>query len=200
MNTKTYIASGILELYALNLLPESKAAEVSHQLTIYKDLAEEFGNICVALESYANHNPIAPNKEVEGEILAKLRNLRRERFMDPFDLPLINKHTEPLSWDKFVAGIERQPIGEDGRTVKVLTSTQKVLQLLVTSSTDFELETHDDEYESFLILSGELLCTMGNQTIMMAKGDFMDIPLHQPHEVKLVSPVVTAILQRVKAI
>lgn len=197
MDIKTYIASGILESYALNLLTETETAEVNNLLAIHKDLAEEFGKICIVLENYANENAIAPRKEVEEEVIAKLQNLRKERLMDPFDLPLITKYTESINWDRFVDNLDKQTVAEEGRVVKVLASTQKVLQLLVTSSTDFELETHDNEYESFLILSGEVLCTIGNQTLMMAKGDFMDIPLHEPHEVKLVSPEVTAILQRI---
>ncbi len=84
------------------------------------------------------------------------------------------------------------------RSVEILTHTEELTQMLLVSSTDFDWETHDDVDESFLILSGEALCTIGDKTTLMATGDFMAVPLHVPHSVKLVSPVVTAILQRQK--
>ena len=50
--------------------------------------------------------------------------------------------------------------------------------MLVVSSTNFEDEVHDDEYESFLILKGSCKCTIGNSVQFMDESDYMAIPLN----------------------
>ena len=89
------------------------------------------------------------------------------------------------------------PSFEDGKSVKVLRHDDRVSQMLVVSMTDIAQETHENEYESFLILEGECKCVVGEDIRFMKAGDFMPIPLHALHHVEVLSNSVTAILQHV---
>lgn len=199
MDINNYIESGILELYALGLLSSSEVKEVDRLLKKYDVLAQELDKIYLALEKYAQMNAVEPRAGLEQELLDRIEHANREEKMDPLNLPMISEHSDFNRWDAFVAPMMKDMKMHQQRAIKVLTQTEDLTQLLLISASDFEWETHDDEYESFLILSGQALCTLGERTTLMSRGDYMNIPLHVPHSVQLISPTVTAILQRQKA-
>jgi mannose-6-phosphate isomerase-like protein (cupin superfamily) len=199
MDINKYIESGILEFYALGLLSTAEAAEVDRLLSIYNELGEELEKIYIALENYAILNAIEPPIGTDKELLDRIENASREEKMDPAMLPLISPHSDFNRWAAFTKPILKELKPNEERWVEVLTHTKDLTQLLLSSSTDFDEEIHHDENESFLIISGEALCMIGGSSTLMGPGDFMAIPLNVPHSVKLISPVVTAILQRQKA-
>jgi mannose-6-phosphate isomerase-like protein (cupin superfamily) len=198
LNFKAYIESGTLELFVMNLLTEVDREEVLRNLNVYPELGEELKRIENALELYAMQNSIAPNGQSKENVLTAITNLKKETAMDPANLPLINQYSDYTNWLKFVNSIGKPAIGSDGRAVQVLRHDEEVTQLLIVSSTDIEQEIHEKEHESFLILSGACKCTIGDRVRLMYAGDFMPIPLHEYHDVQVISPEVTAILQRVK--
>ncbi len=118
--------------------------------------------------------------------------------MDLANLPFINRFSDYRNWLPLVKNFGELPLAEDGRHLKILQQDEKITQILIVSTTNIEEETHEDEYESFLILSGSCKCTIGENVRLMATGDYMEIPLHKPHDVELISDSVVAILQRVK--
>ncbi len=198
MDTKTYIESGILELYALNLLSEIETAKVDRLLSIHVEVGEELERIYIVLESYAALHAIHPKEETHDALAEKLINLEKERIMDPSDLPLLNNYSDYRNWKQVVSRFQETPKIIDGKAIKVLTHTDKITQLLVTLTADYEEEIHTHELESFLILSGRCLFNINGYATLLGQGDFMAIPLNEPHNVKLVSDQVVAILQRVR--
>ncbi|RZK37358.1 MAG: cupin domain-containing protein [Pedobacter sp.] len=198
MNLRAYIDSGVLELYAINSLSEQESKDVEAMLARFPELRKELLSIENALESYAKSRWIAPPSHLEDIVVSSLLNLEKEKAMDLTNLPLINRFSDYKNWLPLVQSFGNLSIGEDGRFVKVLRHDDRVTQMLIVSTTDIEEEVHDDEHESFLILSGDCRCTIGNNERLMKAGDFMDIPLYEEHDVKLVSETVMAILQRVK--
>ena len=198
MNIKAYIESGILELYALNLLDEAEKSSVDELLAVHEELGEELERIYITLEQHALSHTVTPRPELRDEILDSIENLIKEKIMDPNDLPLINQNSDYKNWLKLIADFDELTPGENGKAVKVLRNDGQVTQLLISSTTAIEQEIHQDEYESFLILSGACKCTVGNEERFMTAGDFMAVPLYQSHDVQLLSPKVTAILQLVK--
>lgn len=196
MDTQTYIKSGILELYALHLLSESEKVKVDQLLSINMELGEELERIYIVLENYATLHAVHPKEETQDTLAEKLINLEKERLMDPLDLPLLNSYSDYRNWKQFVKRFEENPKIVDGKAVKVLTHTDNITQLLVTLTADYEEEIHTHELESFLILSGRCLININGYASLLGQGDFMTIPLNEPHDVKLVSNQVVAILQR----
>ena len=197
MNLKTYIESGVLELYALALLSESEKVEVEQMLAAYPELGKELDKVQASIEKQAMATAIQPPSYLKKIVLDSIDNLQKEKAMDIDDLPLINKFSVHQNWLNLIGGFGQLDL-VDGRHVKVLRQDDKVTQLLVVSETDIEEEVHQDEYESFLILKGECRCTVAGEVRLMKAGDFMEIPLYEPHAVELVSPQVMAVLQHIK--
>jgi mannose-6-phosphate isomerase-like protein (cupin superfamily) len=198
LNIKTYIESGILELYVMGQLSETESTEVAYYLDIYPELAKELEQIEIALENYALQNAIKPSQGIKQQLFDSITNLQLEDEMDLANLPFINKHSDYKNWLKLIADFGKLPLGEDGRHIRVLRHDEEITQMLIVSTTDIEQEVHLIEHESFLILEGECRCTIGDEVRLMSAGDFMQIPLFENHDVQLISPQVTAILQRVR--
>jgi mannose-6-phosphate isomerase-like protein (cupin superfamily) len=198
LNIKAYIESGILEQYVIGTLSEAERIEVQVCLATYEQLRKELERIETTLENYAFKNAVSPPSRLKERFLESIANLELEKQMKLSDLPLINKYSDYKNWLKLIENFGNLPLGEDGRHISMLRQDDKVTQMLIVSTTDIEQETHLMEHESFLILEGECKCTIGDQTRLMCAGDFMQIPLFEPHDVQLKSAKVTAILQLVK--
>ncbi len=184
MNLKPYIESGILELYVLNSLTNDERKGVERMLAMYPELKHELDAIESALESYAKATSVKPPDYLKERIIGAL-------------FPLINRFADYKNWLPLIKASDELQLGEDGRFLKILRQDNHVTQMLIISTTDIEEEIHEDEYESFLILEGECSCKIGDKLTFMRAGDYMEIPLHQSHDVKLVSKRVVAILQRI---
>ncbi|MBC7616231.1 MAG: cupin domain-containing protein [Pedobacter sp.] len=198
MNLKSYIESGIIEWYVLNDLPVDEKRGFERMLRTYPELREELNAIELALQSYATSQKIMPPHYLQEKVVKSLLNLEKEKAMDIEDLPLIDRFSDYKNWLPMVERLGELPLADDGRCVKILRCDEQVTQTLIVSTTDIEEETHEDEYESFLILSGACKCTIGDNIRFMEAGDYMEIPLHMLHNVALVSESVVAILQRIR--
>lgn len=69
MDLEKYIASGILEAYALDELPAEEKAEVEGQLALYPELRKELNVIEEGLEQLALETAMAPPAFLKGNIL-----------------------------------------------------------------------------------------------------------------------------------
>ena len=197
MNLQPYIASGILELYVLDLLSQAEKIGVERMLKVYPILREEVLAIESALENYAHINAIPPSKKLEREITEIVNNLSIEQHISFEQLPRINEYSNYLNWLPLIEPIKPNKI-DDGIFNKVLQHNEQITQVLVISEINIPEEIHDDELESFLILEGNCECIVSGKSRFMGPGDFMAIPLYEPHDVIVKSKQVTAILQRVK--
>lgn len=197
MNIQAYIESGILEMYALDLLDPIEKEDVELMISFFPDLKKELDSIYHALEMYATSHSLQPRAHVKDKIKDTISNLQKEQEMDPLNLPLINSYSDHNIWLNLVKEIIPPAPEGDSPFIKVLHQSDKVLQMVVVSATDFEDEVHADEYESFLILKGRCKCTVGENVRFMDEGEFMAIPLHEHHTVEILTETVVAILQRV---
>lgn len=69
---RTYIESGILELYVLEQLDAKEKAEVEAMAAKYPEIKQEIEAIEIAMEQYAQQNSIKPSADVESKILAQI--------------------------------------------------------------------------------------------------------------------------------
>jgi quercetin dioxygenase-like cupin family protein len=197
LNLKPYIESGILELYVLGVLAIGEKMGVERMISVYPELRIELQSIEEALENYAFSNAIKPNAKLKHTILASIANTKQESEMAVGNLPLINKFTDYKNWLKLMD--EVGPITlENGLFLKELRHDEQVMQSFIVAAVNIPEETHALEHESFLILEGQVNCIINGKSNLMGPGDFMAIPLNEPHDVILLSNQVTAILQRVK--
>jgi mannose-6-phosphate isomerase-like protein (cupin superfamily) len=197
LNLSAYIESGILELYVLDLLDDTERAGVERMLATHQKIRDELTLIQQHFEDYANVNRIEPPLPLRDTIVDSILNLQKEKEMKLDDLPIINQHSDYKNWLRLASGLNLAPL-VNGKFEQVLRNDEHILQVFVIAETDIEEETHENEEESFLILAGQCRCTIGNKVKLMGPGDFMKIPLYEPHDVSLVTTQVTAILQRIK--
>jgi mannose-6-phosphate isomerase-like protein (cupin superfamily) len=196
LNIKEYIESGILELYALDLLQASEKAEVEKVISIYPEVQHELNSIHLAMEKYAASTAVTPPLHMKEKVKKAISNLEKEQTMHLNDLPLLSRFSDHQSWLKLVKDYIPEEV-EDGRFIKFLHHTDELIQMLLVSTTEFEDEIHDDLHESFLILEGKCKCTVDGEVYYMEAGEYTEIPLHAIHKVEMVSPRVVAILQRI---
>lgn len=109
------------------------------------------------------------------------------------NLPEINKNSDADSWLTCVKHLI--PADIEDFTLKLLRKYHGVTQMLVISKIDVPDESHEDVLESLLILKGSCRCTIGGKAVVLKEGDYIDIPLHVQHNVKVLTPYVVAILQ-----
>lgn len=196
MDIKKYIKSGIIEQYCMGLLTADKRASVERACQLYPEIKAELLKIELALEKYAHANAIQPNPELKGKILNTLQNqVEKSLTQPPIQFPLINRFSNHDKWLSLTKGMIPETF-EGERIQKTIQHSDRIIQMLIVSSIDFNDETHDDLLESFLILEGECECTVGDHVFYLAAGGFAEIPLHQPHKVKILSSYVKAVLQR----
>ncbi|MFD0764383.1 cupin domain-containing protein [Mucilaginibacter lutimaris] len=109
-------------------------------------------------------------------------------------LPEINKYTNHLSWLEVIDPlIPEQPVKII--FMRELRRDDKIVQTLVITRVDVAEETHESYTESFFILKGRCVCTVGGNVFELGPGNYLSIPPYIPHDVRLLTPEVTAILQ-----
>ena len=197
MNVQAYIESGILEMYALDQLDPNEREEVEGMISKFPEIRIEFENIQVTLEMYAMTRGIQPHPRVKEKIRNSISKLEKELDLDLRDLPLITDLSDYKKWLNLVNDLIPGEGVKDEMFTHVLHQSDKVVQMLVVTSTDIGEEVHDESLESFLILKGKCKCTVGNDVRFMEAGDFMTIPLNKNHNVEILSDQVVAILQHV---
>lgn len=69
---KTYIESGILELYVLGQLNAQEEAEVEAMAAKHPEIKQELEAIEIAMEQYAQQHAVMPDHDIESKILAQI--------------------------------------------------------------------------------------------------------------------------------
>ncbi|HEY0244418.1 MAG TPA: cupin domain-containing protein [Mucilaginibacter sp.] len=194
MNVKDYIASGILEEYCLGRLSADEEAVVLQICKLFPEVKKELAAVEKAIETLAAGNAITPRHDLKQKILNSLDFSDQAVQPDLNELPLINAHSNHRSWLNLLEYLIPDEPTEDF-FCHVLNQGERFAQMLVISKNDVPEETHEDLTESFFILEGECICSVGEAVFKLGPGDYLEIPLHQPHNVKLLTPYVVAVLQ-----
>lgn len=193
MNIQEYIKSGILEQYCLGLLDADQAGDVVRLSLVYPEIKQELTAVENAIEKLAAANAIAPTSALKQKILGTL-GFAADEPLDINNLPATGKYSNYISWLNAVEHLIPAEPFED-LSIKVLRQDDKIAQMLVVAKVNVPDETHEAYKESFFILKGTCECTIGDETIQLNPGGFLEIPLHVTHDIKMLTPYVVAILQ-----
>lgn len=197
MDLTAFLNSGLLELYLIGTLDQEEALLVNQMRAAHPKVAAELAMLEAFFEKEAMQRVVKPDPKFDEKMESLFLNLEIEQVMQLSAPPLITSFSDANAWLKMISPL--LPKGNSGdRFEKLLRNDDKVMQALVITSEGVEEEVHENMQESFLILKGTCICTIGNETITMGPGDFMQIPLHQPHTISVVSKSVIAILQHVE--
>ena len=202
MNCEEFIESGILELYIMGDTTPEQDAEVLHMSAQYPAVAEEIQEISNALEKYALDFAKEPDPVIKPFLLATIDYMDRLKDGEPFILvpPMtasstIEEHEEWIMRPDMTA-----PEDFEGIYAKILSATPELTTALVWLREMAPQEVHDNEYERFLILEGTCDIIIEQETHSLQRGDFLQIPLHKNHHVRVTSlNPCKILLQRVAA-
>lgn len=191
VNLEDYIKSGVLELYVLNLLEISEREEIARMVVLHPRIRQEIYDIERTLEQHALSAGLVPAPGLKTEILQAVAESAAAQKKLP---QLIHKHAVYQDWLNHVA--QHFPEAQTAANfMAVITEQENWKQLLVVSSFDIAPESHEDQYESFLILKGKCRCTVGTAVFDLEAGGFTRIPLATTHDVAIIDGPVMAIVQ-----
>lgn len=194
MKLDDFIESGILTLYVKGQLPPH-FVELVELLSELPEIRNEISRIEEVLEVKAMAEKKVCRTSFE-EMQFLMLNSAKETEMVLSDLPLINKHSDYEKWQELIDKNVPEALIVDNFQ-KILRRENGVMQVLVVSSDDIPDELHTDSRESFLILKGECICTVGNHVFGLEAGGFTEIPLNENHHVEITQAPVMAIVQYV---
>ena len=192
MDIQQYIESGILEEYCLGHLNEANQAYLIQMTMLYPEIKKELTAVELAFENLAALTAAEPADHVKHNVLAALGFAGNELNIN--ELPVIRTGTDPEPWLKAFAHLIPEEPTEDF-VLNVIRHDEIVQQMLITGNTDVPEEEHGEFLEGLFVLKGRCECTIGDELFALGAGDFIEIPLHVKHDIKLVTPFVTAVLQ-----
>jgi mannose-6-phosphate isomerase-like protein (cupin superfamily) len=185
-----------LQDYCLGFLSAEEMAAMDIILSGDAQLAAEFKAYQGALENFALQNAITPSAGMKNKIITLIDNLSAEENFTLQNTPVINQYSDYRNWMKVVSPLLPEKLTEDV-FAQVIRQDEKITQTLIKTKVDYPDEVHEEVYESFIVLEGECECYIGNKVVRLGPGGFISIPLHQHHDVKVLTPYVVAIQQRI---
>jgi len=193
LDIANYIESGNLEQHCFELFNQELNQEIDGLSVAYPQIKQELNQIELAIEMLARRQAIAPNPKLKDRIFAAL-HLPDDQPVDINNLPPTSKYADYTQWLKAVEHLIPAEPFEDFFAA-VLQQTDHIAQTLVITRMNVPEEIHTEVQESFFILKGQCACTVGTEVFTLNAGDYLDIPLHTNHDIKILSPYVIGVLQ-----
>jgi mannose-6-phosphate isomerase-like protein (cupin superfamily) len=197
-----YIESGILDMYVMGITSPEESKEVEQMALAYPEVKKEIDEIAVTLGAYAEINAVAPSPTVKPFLMASIAYMERRKGGEPESFPpILDGNSRILDFAEWL-NREDLDLPSDFKEyhAHIIGHTPKVTTAIVWIKDQAPLEVHEHEYEKFLIVEGSCEITVGKEVYTMAPGDYMPMPLHIGHSIKVTSLVpCKVILQRVTA-
>ncbi|TSJ44505.1 cupin domain-containing protein [Mucilaginibacter corticis] len=191
MDCNAYINNGNLEQYCFELFNAQLGNEIRALRLLHPEISSELKEIEQTIKKFALSQAIQPRPQLRNRILSAVF---AEDSISLDNLPPTSKFSNYESWLKAVAHlIPAEPF--DDFFAQVLLQNEQIAQTLVITKLNVPEEVHEEVAESFFILKGSCACTVGEEVFTLHAGDYLDIPLHTSHDIKILSPYVVAILQ-----
>ena len=191
MHIKNYINSGVLEEYCMGLLNEHDREFLLLMVCFYPEIRTELNAVELAMENLAIASAVTPAANNRKNILAALGF---NDMLDINDLPPTHNHTDYQLWLTTLNHLIPDNPAQD-LWMQEIKKDKHHQQMLVYTRMDIPEEQHGEFIESFFILKGHCECKVGDQMHFLSPGDYLEIPMHTDHDIKITSPHVVAILQ-----
>lgn len=199
---KEFIDSGILEQYVMGDASEEESKEVEKMAGTYTAIRDAINEIELALEQYTSVHAIAPDLTIKPFVMASIDY--SERLKDgeiPTFPPVLNSSSTIEDYTEWITRPDMiLPADFKDFFAKIIGYSPEMITAIAWIQYGAPHETHDKQYEKFLILEGTCIITIENEAHHLDAGDFLSIPLHKDHVVKITSDIpCKIILQRIAA-
>lgn len=194
-----FINSGKLEAYVLGLCDANEAVEVEQMAAMYVEVQHEINTISKTFERNALANAMAPDPIIKPMLMATIDYMERMKNGEqPSFPPTLHEASEIASYSEWLSRAD-MVVNDNFNDiqVRVIGYTQQMMTAIVWIKEMAPQEVHNDEHERFLIVEGTCEITIDKDVYSLSAGNFMQIPLHKKHSVKVTSAIpCKAILQR----
>lgn len=201
-SAEDYIKSGILELYVLGLTSDEENLEIAKLADSNAEVQNEINAITNALIQHAEKDAKAIDPTIKPMLLATMDYTKRlEAGEAPTHPAILNGNSKVLDYERWLSREDMvAPADYDDLFVKIIGYDAKATTAIVWIKEGTPYETHKNEYEKFLIVEGSCDIVTDTKVYSLLPGDYLSIPLHVGHEVKITSKIpCKVILQRVAA-
>lgn len=202
MKWKEWMESGILELYAMGQTDAAETREVEHMASLHPEVRAEIEAVSLTLERLALAGAVTPDPDIKPLLFATIRYMaRRENGEPAVSPPMLHAGSKISDYAEWLERPELQlnePL--EGLYAHIIDHTPGALTAIVWMKEGSPPEVHTDEYERFLVVDGTCEIHIDDNIYPLVPGNYMEIPLHRSHEVKITSDIpCRVILQRVAA-
>lgn len=199
-NISSYINSGILEAYVLGVASPEESDQVEQMASAHPEVREELDQLQISMEQYASKHRVQPHATMKPLLLATIDYSERLKNGEPAAFPpLLNANSKISDYAEWLDRPDMVPAPGDDIFLKIIGYTPEVTTGIVWIKSMAPDEVHHDEHESFLIVEGTCDITIGDKVHKLVPGDYLTIPLHADHFVKVTSDIPCKVILERKA-
>ena len=200
---EAYIKSGIIESYVLGITDTEEEKEVAQMAAAHAEIRDAIDAFSMELESQAMANAVPPDVTIKPFLMATIDYMERlEKGETPTFPPLLHEGSSITDYADWLSRTDMTlpPGFNEEFYAKIMGYTPQATTAIIWLKHAAPIEVHENELERFLIIEGTCDITIGENIHQLVPGDFLAIPLHKPHSVKVTSAIpCKLILQRVAA-
>lgn len=201
-NLIEYIESGIIESYVMGLTTEEETNQIEALAIKHIEIADAIEEYSKELEKICISTGETPDPITKPFVMASYDYMSRlEHGELPSEPPILSPSSTIADYNKWILRPDLS-INEIKEEVfaKIIGFTPTAITAIVWLQDMAPQEIHHAEYERFLIIEGTCDIKIGEDIHSLSPGDFLEIPLHVTHSVKVTSLVpCKVLLQRVAA-
>ncbi len=201
-NIKSFIESGILELYVMGNSTPQEIEHVEQMAASFYEVRAEIDSISEAFELYALSNSVTPDPIIKPFLMATIDFTERMKSGEqPSFPPELHEGSKIIDFGEW---LHRDDMVLPGNFTdlhaRIIGYTPKAITAIVWIKDMAPQEVHDNEYEKFLIVEGTCNILVEDEVYPLLPGDYFSIPLHKNHQVIVTSTnPCKVILQRIAA-
>lgn len=198
-----YIKSGIIESYVLGIVDADKEQEVAQMAATHAEIRAAIDTFSLELENHAMAHAITPDVTIKPFLMATIDYTERlQNGEAPTFPPLLHEGSSLADYSEWLTRTDLDlTLGFDEEFyAKIIGYTPQATTAIIWLKHGAPVEVHENELERFMIVEGTCDIIIGQEVHQLVPGDFLAIPLHKPHSVKVTSAIpCKLILQRVAA-
>jgi mannose-6-phosphate isomerase-like protein (cupin superfamily) len=197
-----YINSGILEEYVLGLTSPEETLEVKARAENNIEIEKEIESISTALQHLSSKTAPTINPTLRTSILGTIDYAERLKAGEPMTFPpILSEQSTAKDYEEWIHRTDMVlPDDFKDSFAKIIGANEQATTMIVWLTTEAPYEVHDTAYERFLILEGSCEITIDKEIHHLKAGNYLQIPLHVGHSLKVTSTIpCKVVLQRVAA-